>query len=264
MNEDTQGMVMCEKERLVSYIYDELNRAERAEVEAHLKTCAACREEAAGMRSVRTDLASWTPPQPEFGFHIVRERKPTWREWWTPAFGLAAAAVLVLAIASAIANVDVTYAKLGLHLRTGWGSTQASVAPLAPATASPRGAVPADTSTNAAADVRVLLAALDTRVRQLESAPRASGMQQAALKGARQSDAEILKQVRDLLAQSESKQQQELALRIAQVIRDVDAQRVADLNRIQQGFGRIDAMTTAEAAAHRDLANYIVASSRQR
>jgi hypothetical protein len=89
-------------------------------------------------------------------------------------------------------------------------------------------------------------------------------MQPAALKGARQSDAEILKQVRDLLAQSESKQQQELAFRIAQVIRDVDAQRVADLNRIQQGFGRIDAMTTAEAAAHRDLANYIVASSRQR
>jgi len=256
---------MCDKERLVSYIYDELNRAERAQVEAHLKTCAACREEAAGMRSVRTDLASWTPPQPEFGFHIVRERKPTWREWWTPAFGLAAAAVLVLAIASAIANVDVTYEKLGLHLRTGWGSTQASVAPLAQTTPPARGATPAATTTNAATEVQGLLAALDTRVTQLESASHTSGMQQVALKrGARQTDAEILKQVRDLLAQSESKQQQELAYRIAQLARDVDAQRVADLNRIQQGFGRIDAMTTAEAAAHRDLANYIVASSRQR
>jgi hypothetical protein len=264
MNGDTQEKIMCEKERLVSYIYDELNRAERAEVEAHLKTCAACREEAAGMRSVRADLASWTPPQPEFGFHIVRERKPTWRAWWTPAFGLAAAAMLVLAIASAIANVDVTFEKLGLHLRTGWESTQASVAPLPPTTVPARGVAPADTSTSAASDLRVLLAALDTRVQQLESASRTPGMQQAALKGARQSDAEILKQMRDLVEQSESKQLQELALRIAQVMRDVDAQRVADLNRIQQGFGRIDAMTTAEAAAHRDLANYIVASSRQR
>ena len=47
-------------------------------------------------------------------------------------------------------------------------------------------------------------------------------------------------------------------------MRDVDAQRVADLNRIQKGFGRLDAMTTQEAVAHRDFANYIVASSRQK
>ncbi|NUR55376.1 MAG: hypothetical protein HOQ29_13090 [Acidobacteria bacterium] len=72
-----------------------------------------------------------------------------------------------------------------------------------------------------------------------------------------------LQQVLDLLAQSESKQRQELAFRIAQVFRDVDAQRIADLNRIQQGLLRIDAITTQEAASHRELANYIVASSRQ-
>jgi hypothetical protein len=112
--------------------------------------------------------------------------------------------------------------------------------------------------------MKALLASLERRVRQLETAPRSSGMQQAALKSARQSDAEILRRVHDLLAQSESKQQQELALRIAQVIRDVDAQRAADLNRIQQGIGRIDAMTTYEAQAHRDLTNYIMASSRQK
>ena len=37
-----------------------------------------------------------------------------------------------------------------------------------------------------------------------------------------------------------------------------------DLARIQQGLGRIDAITTAEAAAHRDLANYIFTSARQK
>jgi Putative zinc-finger len=254
---------MCENERIVSYIYEELNRAERAEFEAHLKTCGACRDEVAGLRSVRSDLGSWTPPQPEFGFHIVRDRKPTWHTWWTPAFGLAAAAVLVLAIASAIANIDVSYGSDGLHVRTGRAPVETVAAPRVP---DQKPTVTADASAPAAKadDMKALLASLERRVRQLESAPRSSGMQQAALKSARQSDAEMLRRVHDLLAESESKQQQELALRIAQVIRDVDAQRAADLNRIQQGLGRIDAMTTYEAQAHRDLTNYIMASSRQK
>ena len=86
-------------------------------------------------------------------------------------------------------------------------------------------------------------------------------MRNASSMSARAADAEIIKRVRELLAQSESRQQGELALRIAQVIRDVDAQRVADLTRIQQGLGRIDATVTAEAARHTDLTNFILSSS---
>jgi anti-sigma factor RsiW len=252
--------MMCEKERIVSYIYDELTRTERAEVEAHLTTCAACRDDVAALRRVRSDLVSWTPPQPEFGFHIVRDRKPTWRAWWTPAFGLAAAAMLVLAIASAIANVEITYGTDGLRVRTGRRSAETTVATSTPG---PVASSPVSASAPSADRTQALYAALDARLRRLESAPRTSGMQQASVKSARESDAEVLRRVHDLVAQSESKQQQELALRIAQVIRDVDAQRVSDLNRIQQGFGRLDAMTTQEAVAHRDLTNYIMASSRQ-
>src|SRR4051812_47151550 len=119
--------MMCDKERIVSYVYEELDRAGRAQVEAHLKTCAECRDEVAALRSVRVDLATWTPPQPEFGFHIVRDRKPTWRQWWTPAFGLAAAAVLLLAVASSIARLDVSYGSDGLHVRTGRAAAEVSV-----------------------------------------------------------------------------------------------------------------------------------------
>jgi anti-sigma factor RsiW len=257
--------MMCDKERIVSYVYDELDRAGRAAIEAHLKTCAECREEVAGLRSVRVDLGTWTPPQPEFGFHIVRDRKPTWRQWWTPAFGLAAAAVLILAIASAIANLDVSYRADGLHVRTGRAHADTAATPVPTAAAQPVAVSRDAAAARAQADqMQTLLTALERRVRELESAPRGSGLQQAALKSAPNADEEILRRVRDLLAESESKQKQELAFRIAQVIRDVDAQRVADLNRIQQGFGRLDAMTTQEAAAHRDLANYIVASARQK
>ena len=75
-------------------------------------------------------------------------------------------------------------------------------------------------------------------------------MRNASTMSARAADAEIIKRVRELLAQSESRQQGELALRISQVIRDVDAQRTADLTRIQKGLGSIDATVTAEAARH--------------
>jgi anti-sigma factor RsiW len=255
---------MCDKERIVSYVYDELDRASRAEVDAHLKTCAECREEIAGLRRVRLDLGKWTPPQPEFGFHIVRDRQPTWRHWWTPAFGLAAAAVLVLALASAVANVDVSYENGVVHLRTGRGHVELADATRKPEPPRPAAAPVEGVAKTKTDDAQLALASLDRRLRQLESASRTSGMQQAALNSAQQGDDEIMRRVRDLLAQSESKQQQELALRIAQVIRDVDAQRVSDLNRIQQGLVRLDAMTTQEAVAHRDLANYIVASARQK
>ena len=89
-------------------------------------------------------------------------------------------------------------------------------------------------------------------------------MRNASTMSARASDEEILKAVRDLLAQSETRQKGELALRIAQVFRDVDAQRVADLNRVQLGIGRIDATVADEAAAHRELMNYILTSSKTR
>ena len=251
---------MCEKERLVAYVYGELEASDRERVDSHLKTCAGCREELAALRSVRVDLGSWTPPQPEFGFHIVHDRKPAWQARWVPAFGLAAAAVLLLAVASAIARIDVSFAADGVHVRTGGAQAPASVAAAVPAPPAP---APAAASNVSADEIRTLYAALEARVRELETAPRATAVQPAAMKPVRESDRVKLQQVLDLLAQSESKQRQELAFRIAQVFRDVDAQRIADLNRIQQGLLRIDAITTQEAASHRELANYIVASSRQ-
>lgn len=108
------------------------------------------------------------------------------------------------------------------------------------------------------------LAEIERRLNALEASSRDSGLRNASVLSARSSDAEIIRRVRDLLAQSENKQQGELALRISQVIRDVDAQRVADLTRIQQGLRGIEASVTAEAAGHRELTNYILTSARQK
>jgi hypothetical protein len=250
-------MTMCNKELLVAYVYDDISDIDRGRFDRHLRECAACRSEVAAMRSVRADLTVWTPPHPDLGFSIVQARRPSWRAWWTPAFGLAAAAVLVLAAASALAHLEISYGPNGFAIHTGWSAS-------APTTASAVSQPPASVDPHRSlADVS-MIADLNRRLDNLESASRTAPVQQvSAAAGPRLPDAEILRRVREMLTQSESRQQQELALRIAQLIRDVDAQRVADLTRIQQGLGRIDAMTTAEAAAHRDLANYILTSSKQ-
>jgi hypothetical protein len=246
---------MCDKDLLVGYVYDDIIDMDRARFERHLRECAACRAEVAEMRRVRDDLAAWDAPQPAIGFRLVQDRKPSWRAWWTPAFGLAAAAVLLLAVASAITQVEVTYGSNGLTVRTGWGRVPQVIHEVR--VERPEPAQPSNASVDAAA-----LAAMDRRLAQLEASMRSTA-RPASMTDARAADSQIMRHVGDLVAQSETRQQQELALRIAQLARDVDAQRVADLMRIQQGQGRIEAMTTAEAAAHRDLASYILTSSKQ-
>jgi Putative zinc-finger len=249
---------MCNHELLVSYLYDDVSDRDRAALDLHLRGCAACREELESLRGVRVDLSTWAPPLPELGFRIVRKRpaRETWRAWWTPAAGLAAAAVLVLAAAASIAHIEVRRGPDGMSIRTGWSTVPARS----------EGSL-AETGSSAARDVHLSSApAIDAdtakeilrRVDALEASMRGvSAVRNASTLTARSADAEIIRRVREMLSPSETKQEGELALRLAQVIRDVNAQRNADLARIQQGLGRIDAITTAEAAAHRDLANYV-------
>jgi hypothetical protein len=125
---------------------------------------------------------------------------------------------------------------------------------------------PRDVRLTAAAPVSAaFVAELERRLTALESgSAHESGLRNASTLSARASDAEIIRRVRELLAQSEIKQEGELALRISQVIRDVDAQRTADLARIQRGLGRIDATVAEEAAGRRELTNYVLASAKQK
>ena len=133
---------MCNHERLLDYLYDELSADERKAFEIHLHDCSACRSELAALGSTRHALALWSPPDPELGFRIVRkeETPPPRRAFWniSPQWGLAAAAVLLLSVGAAIANLEVRYGSEGFVVRTGWGR---STAP-APAVANEVSAVP--------------------------------------------------------------------------------------------------------------------------
>jgi Putative zinc-finger len=230
---------MCDKERLVAYVYDEMSADERSQFERHLRECGECRGEAADLRGARVQLAAWTPPELDVDFQIVRHARPGWRAWWSPAWGFAAAAVLVFAVAAAIANVQVRYDRDGVTLRTGWHDAP-------PATA-------AVTQTASAPDAALAAryAEMERRVRQLESAaarPAPAPASMTAVTGLSDAD---LRRVRDLVVQSEARQQREIAIRVAQVMADVNRQRQADLAVISSNLERLQAQNVSEQAQHR-------------
>src|SRR5688572_29257801 len=88
---------MCDqREKLLGYVYDEGDAAERAEVQQHLDQCPDCRAEIAGLRSVRSDLLAWEVPAhaPVWRPFVAAPVVPWWRQ--VPAWTLAAAAGVVL------------------------------------------------------------------------------------------------------------------------------------------------------------------------
>ncbi len=248
---------MCNSsELIVGYLYDELTDTERRSFDAHLSMCDGCRNEVAGLKATRSHLSLWAPPEPDFAFRVVRDQAPgtnvlPMRSRWRPVLGLAAAAVLVLAAAAAIANVEVRYDGNGLVVRSGWGGGDFADPRNTPqhARAASDGIVPASASPE--------FQALERRLRDLEiaTASRTSAGVQSA--SARMDDGEILRRVRQIVAEAESRQETVVAQRVLQVMRDFDRQRQADIAIIQQGLGTYQGLTNAEIAQQRDMLNQL-------
>ena len=68
----------------------------------------------------------------------------------------------------------------------------------------------------------------------------------------------MFRRVRTLIDDSERRQQRELALRLAEAIRDVNAQRQADLVRIDRSIGAMQSNTGREMLRQRnEMLNYV-------
>jgi hypothetical protein len=262
---------MCDKQELiVGYVYDELSREDQAALEQHLAACGSCLADVEELRATRGYLASWTPPEPDLGFRVIRggaapaaavpRRFPL-----APAFALAAAAVIVLAVAAAIANVEIRYGGDGMTVRTGWGGSR-------PAEASPAGVRPdVALASESGAASRLAepapasgdFAELDRRLREIEAAlnappPAAAGVQMAASTSQGMTDAEMLRRVREIVKDAEARQETAVAQLLLQVWRDFEVQRRADLAAMQQGLGTYQGLTNAEIAQNREMVNQLV------
>jgi hypothetical protein len=264
-----------DKALLVSYLYGEVSDAERAAVDAHVATCAACADELASLGAVRSDLARWEPPAADLGFQIVQAApRPAPRAWWRPPVWapMALAAGLLLAVGAALANVEVQAANGGITIRAGWGhpplTAPAAVAESAERSggaSAPQSAVPVKTGVTDA-DMQKAMAALETRLRaEMATAqrPASAATVPVSLTSNGVDRGEVLQQVRNLVDESERRQQRELALRLSQVVQDFDNQRRTDLVKIEQNFGQIESLTSQEAQHQRAITNYLVRASQR-
>ncbi len=243
---------ICEDaELLVGYLYGEGNEHDRVRVEAHLATCAACREELDGLRETRTHLASWSSPGDIIDVRVPRAAwqarlmaRPLVVRW-----GLAAAAMLILGASAAIANLDVTLDRDGVVIRAGWRSTSPESVPTDPALEEPW---------------RAALAATERRLRgeiasrQVRDAPVEQPTAETL------TSADVMRRIRSVVSESEARQQRELALRMAQLSSELDLQRRSDMVRIGRGLGQLEGANGAEAARQRDLLNYLVRVAQRR
>jgi hypothetical protein len=73
----------------------------------------------------------------------------------------------------------------------------------------------------------------------------------------------VLRRVRALLDESEKRQQRELALRVAEVVRDVNAQRQADLVKIDRSLGVVQNNLGVEVMKQRQSLNLLYRASQR-
>jgi hypothetical protein len=241
---------------LIAYLYadTEQDAAAGAAFADHLASCAMCTNEMAALRGVRRQLARWSPPEPKvvnanLQSAVTNHQSP----WWAavPVWAQVAAALLFLGVAAGIANLDVKYDAAGLSVRTGW-----SRGPSVPALAPP--------AQGAAAPWRSDLTALERELRDALRVVQASApvsvppppLTHAASASA--SDADVVRRVRALIEASEKRQQNELALRVAEVLRDVHAMRQADLVKIDRTLDAVENRVGVEVMKDRQKLNTLL------
>jgi len=241
---------------LVGYLYDDMDPADRAAFDAHLARCEPCRAELVELRAVRAQLGRWSPPEPVFGSSPQPPAsRPRWRA--VPVWAQVAAASLFIGVAAGIANVDVRYDRDGVTVRTGWSK------------AAPQLGAARDGS-GASSPWRADLTALERQLRaefrpgQFSSSAllRAPGVNNDAPQPA--ANEAMMRRVRAIVEESERRQQRELALRVAELIREVNTQRQADLVKIDRNLGLIQNNTGVEMLKQRELLNYYLVRASQK
>ena len=274
------GYTADRDETLTAYLYGEIEPGQRVTFEGHIATCERCRKELADLQSVRLRLQEWSSPEmarstvripagvaihadlPAIasieGTDVPRRRAgmhdlPVWAQ--------TAAALLFLGVSAGIANLDVHYDQSGLSIRTGWSRMPvrlASESPAAVPAAARTGSMPGSST---AAPWRGDLDALERQLRTefrgaTPAAPTALMVRDAAAAAA--ADAQLLRRVRALIEDSERKQQNELALRVAEVVREVDTKRRTDLSNIDSILKAMQNNTSIRVASgQQQMRDYI-------
>ncbi len=266
-------------EALIAALYDDGDPVKLAAFEAHVAGCPVCRDEIDTLRGVRVQLARWAPPEPSFGVigrqpSVVGQPSPvaspqapapspeSSSPWWRqmPVWAQVAAALLFLGVSAGVANLDIRYDASGLSVRTGW-SRSVSNARVAQAGQAAPGATVVPAGATAPIDPAPWRADLAALEQQMKSEMHASLA--AAPRALSASDADLIRRVRALVDESEKRQHTELALRVAEVLRDVSSQRQADLVKIDRSLGAVQNNLGVEVMKQRQSLNLLYRASQR-
>jgi anti-sigma factor RsiW len=251
-----------EIDALLGYVYDECDPAERLRVSEHLLACAACAEEVAGLRGARQELAGWVPPEVALGFQISQASNsgvasragastrsshpvvmPVRVAWWRqplPAWGQAVAATVLFG--------------LGMAAGSRGQGTVAAGTPSRPTTAAV-----------SATDLANLEERLGQELAKVRAAAPAATVAPAAVRASSEGrDEELLRQMRQLIRESENRQEESFTVRAAQLVRDAEIQRRVDMAQMQQTLTQLQGTTGEEVRRQREMLNYLVNVSQRR
>jgi hypothetical protein len=163
------------EEQLSGYVEGTLETDERAEVDAHLATCATCREEIElstqaltllrELPDVPVPFGTTRPVMAEAGKERASRGRRSWGRRTQWAAGLAAAAVLVAVVAVALPRVS----EVAQMESAGGGGAQATRAPAPGMEAATSGAVPLELQPNADYDATKLERLADSSVQRASS-----------------------------------------------------------------------------------------------
>jgi anti-sigma factor RsiW len=270
------GYTADRDETLVAYLYGDIEPPQRAAFDAHIVTCERCRHELEDLQQLRGELQCWTAPEvlrplaspmPAPALLAPSSRAPgsgLLRD--VPAWAQVAAALLVLGVSAgvggAIANLDVRYEQGTVTIRTGWSRAEARGT--VPASRSPQSGT-VRTASGASAPWQADLEALERRLRaevqgSISAAPATAVAHTEGT--ATVADAPVLRKVRALLEESERRQRNELALRIAEVVQEFDTKRGTDLANIRS-MKTIQSATGLEVVRQQQWLNLLTQSSVQ-
>jgi hypothetical protein len=165
-------------------------------------------------------------------------------------------------VGGAIANLDVRYEQGTVTIRTGWSRAEARGT--VPASRSPQSGT-VRTASGARAPWQADLEALERRLHadvqgSLSAAPATAVAHTEGT--ATVADAQVLRKVRALLEESERRQRNELALRIAEVVQEFDTKRGTDLANIRS-MKTIQSATGLEVVRQQQWLNLLTQASVQ-
>jgi hypothetical protein len=246
-------------DHLITLLYDDEGEdAERAALAAHVRGCRTCADVVAALDGTRGTLGAWRAPRLPLGFAAIHPRPPAWRQV-LPWAGIAAGAVLTLAAAAGLAGLEVRYDDRGFAVRAGRPGPPS----LAPAVTARQPESAPTATTAAAADPRTawvtraaqgeppwradldllathLRAEFEARTHAAETRLAQVAASSASVALAPIDEERLVQRLAAQIEQSEVRQQQNLALRVAELGREFQLRRQADLVQFEQGLARVE------------------------